>query len=647
MEKTVDYFITDDPVIRHLQLVELVLSHCTDVLWSDSHTRHKQTFIWLNKLRHRIKNLEAAKLVNFPRYTGAATTIGSLNESSRATKLPAATDSLDSSNSFRHQKSGFNGLHVASADVILLKNPHIQQEHSSKSHFLPHPFPGELRNGLRPHTEVESKLKDSLKVNLAGSRASRRGSPEPHLDSALSTDSEEEEGERSIEVQKRYRGATPATTPGGEVVMVTPSGHSLHEDDNSLLFFDLPLLIQRLSGGITNELFHVYDPDNPSRSVVVRIFGKETERVISRESELFYQSLFLKTFVHGNNFLIYEYLNSYEPLPYAEMPVEGEAIAEAIAAFQVRATWAARGRQNLPQPLNGLMEIESLSDERKPSVEIGNNAYEKRGIADNSRRSPSIAVKSQEGRTRFERESNYTIHSLTAWVELIVSEEIIRKVNEEKQVEFRRVGKELHEESQYMLKLLKPHLESLGEGVCHNDLLSANFMRHVNTRKLKIIDFDYTKRNFLLFDLANHFNEYTGLECDYAKYFPSDEHISTFVRRYRCVMRAQLERSHADLHITEDIIANERALFFSQSASEEEKAIEQSVGLVKLLTLYSHLSWSIWSLLQEAVSALDVDFLEYGKLRLARYYETKDDFSRPYAISLEVMEEQYAMNDTH
>ncbi|CCW71059.1 unnamed protein product [Phytomonas sp. Hart1] len=315
------------------------------------------------------------------------------------------------------------------------------------------------------------------------------------------------------------------------------------------------------------------------------------------------------------------------------MSVECEAIASAIAAFQVRATWAAHKKKNMLPPMNGLRELKSQSKGKDPSLEMRNSVRNECEIVDNNKGSAFTTVKDRGCLTRFECESNYTIHSLTAWVELIISDEIIDKVNEEKQDEFRRIGKELHKESQYMLKLLEPHLKFLGEGVCHNDLLSANFMRHMTTGKLKIIDFDYTKRNFLLFDLANHFNEYTGLECDYAKYFPSDEHISTFVRSYRRAMRAQLERSHAELNITEDIISNERALFFTESAVQEEKAILHSVGLLKLLTLYSHLSWSIWSLLQEAVSALDVNFLEYGKLRLERYYETKDNFSQPYVIN--------------
>lgn len=38
----------------------------------------------------------------------------------------------------------------------------------------------------------------------------------------------------------------------------------------------LPLHVRRLSGGITNELFHVFDSADVTSSVVIRVFGKET-----------------------------------------------------------------------------------------------------------------------------------------------------------------------------------------------------------------------------------------------------------------------------------------------------------------------------------------------------------------------------------
>lgn len=422
----------------------------------------------------------------------------------------------------------------------------------------------------------------------------------------------------------RYRTATPATRPDGEVVLVAATGSPLMEPPDAAEFPSLPLEIKRLSGGITNELFHMYDKDDPSTSVVVRVFGKETDRVISRESELFYQSLFIPTYAHGANFLVYEFLDQYETLPYVDMPKEAGAIADAMAAFQVRATMASRrDYSTVPAPRDSdEAEYHGCVDDHLDGQAAGRLSGVN-AVTEGGRRS-----------ARFDRETNYTLHSITTWADQIATEEILSKVHPDKREAFLAVVADLRRESVWMQQVLKAQESQLGEGVCHNDLLSANFMRHTETGELRIIDFDYAKRNYLLFDIANHFNEYTGLECDYARYFPSEDHMATFVANYRAAMRRHLNEAHRTLQKTtgraEEIIPGEEALFWTASEAEEAATVAHWTRLVKLLTLASNLSWSIWSLVQEAVSTLDVDFLDYAKLRLARYVETKEAFSQGF-----------------
>ncbi|ESL06920.1 choline/ethanolamine kinase [Trypanosoma rangeli SC58] len=367
------------------------------------------------------------------------------------------------------------------------------------------------------------------------------------------------------------------------------------------------LCVERLSGGITNELFRVYHPGNDTHSVVVRVFGKETERVITRESEFFYQSFFIPTYVRGRNFLIYQFLNCYRALSFTELSQEASKMACEVAAFQVRATLEAKCDHHNPQ----------LSEEERaywnavgPTLGGGHAA-----VADVC---------------RFDREENYTLHALTRWTEQMLSEGVLSKVCAGKRADYESVARQLKQEAVWVRSLLLRCAAVLGEGVCHNDLLAANIMRHSECGALKIIDFDYVKRNYFLFDIANHFNEYAGLECDYDRYFPSDAEMSSFIGVYRKAMRAELHRHREDARgkQLEEIIPGEKHFFLCETDDDEEEAtIAYWVRLVKLLTLASHLSWGIWALLQEAVSTLDVDFLLYAKCRLKRYLETKDTFS--------------------
>ncbi|GJS71893.1 probable ethanolamine kinase [Tanacetum coccineum] len=49
----------------------------------------------------------------------------------------------------------------------------------------------------------------------------------------------------------------------------------------------------------------------------------------------------------------------------------------------------------------------------------------------------------------------------------------------------------------------------------HNDLLSENLMLNDDERKLYFIDLEYGSYSYRGFDIGNHFNEYTGYDCDY------------------------------------------------------------------------------------------------------------------------------------
>ncbi|GJN33895.1 hypothetical protein PR202_gb22524 [Eleusine coracana subsp. coracana] len=65
----------------------------------------------------------------------------------------------------------------------------------------------------------------------------------------------------------------------------------------------------------------------------------------------------------------------------------------------------------------------------------------------------------------------------------------------------------------------------------HNDLLSGNLMLNDLEDKLYLIDFEYGSYSYRGYDIANHFNEYAGFDCEYDLY-PDKDAQYHFFRNY-------------------------------------------------------------------------------------------------------------------
>lgn len=132
----------------------------------------------------------------------------------------------------------------------------------------------------------------------------------------------------------------------------------------------------------------------------------------------------------------------------------------------------------------------------------------------------------------------------------------------------------------------------------HNDLLSGNLMLSEKEEKLYLIDFEYGSYNFRGYDIANHFNEYAGFECDYSLY-PDKDSQYHFFRHY-------LSPDNPEL------------------ASESE--LEVIYVETNCYALASHLFWAFWAIVQAKYSPINFDYLEYFFLRYNEYRKQKDRF---------------------
>lgn len=94
-----------------------------------------------------------------------------------------------------------------------------------------------------------------------------------------------------------------------------------------------------------------------------------------------------------------------------------------------------------------------------------------------------------------------------------------------KTISFQEVRKEVVELKELTSLLNAPVV------FAHNDLLCGNFMVNDDEEKLYIIDFEYGSYSYRGFDIGNHFNEFAGYECDYSL-FPNKDEQYHFLRHY-------------------------------------------------------------------------------------------------------------------
>ena len=157
----------------------------------------------------------------------------------------------------------------------------------------------------------------------------------------------------------------------------------------------------------------------------------------------------------------------------------------------------------------------------------------------------------------------------------------------------------------YDIKTIKEELIFMEENLknksdvvfCHNDLLLKNFIK--NDKGIELIDYEYSGYNFRAFDIANHFNEWCGFDLNWDN-FPSEDTQKRFLKAY-------LEN-------------------FYESKKEEinlEKEIDKMIEDIKWFDLASNYYWGTWALIQAALSSIDFNYCDYGRLRFKRYFEIK------------------------
>lgn len=123
---------------------------------------------------------------------------------------------------------------------------------------------------------------------------------------------------------------------------------------------------------------------------------------------------------------------------------------------------------------------------------------------------------------------------------------------------------------------------------------------------MHFIDYEYASPCPPAFDLANHFSEWGGFDCDYTM-LPTRFTRRAFIEEYlRSFKKYKPDRNIAENEVEE-------------LAAE----VDRYRGLPGFY-------WGIWALVQATISFIDFDCIAYSKVRLAEFWawRAEEDGSR-------------------
>lgn len=161
---------------------------------------------------------------------------------------------------------------------------------------------------------------------------------------------------------------------------------------------------------------------------------------------------------------------------------------------------------------------------------------------------------------------------------------------------------------------LKSTLEKVNSPIvsCHCDLLSGNVivpkdydiekplihLPKIEDNPIKFIDYEYMLPGPRAFDIANHFAEWQGFDCDRSAIPEPNSKNPIFIKFVKGYL-------------------NNNA-----SAEDIEGLINEIIMFYGLPGFY----WGIWAMIQSELSNIDFDYFTYGTKRLEEYWDWKKNY---------------------
>lgn len=119
------------------------------------------------------------------------------------------------------------------------------------------------------------------------------------------------------------------------------------------------------------------------------------------------------------------------------------------------------------------------------------------------------------------------------------------------------------------------------------------------------IDYEYATPSPAAFDLANHFAEWGGFDCDFSV-LPTRKQRREFIEEYVRSYFSQLPASTS-----------------GEDNHDEAKEVKKLTDEVDFFRGVPGFYWGIWALIQATISQINFDYASYAEVRLGEYWAWK------------------------
>jgi len=174
------------------------------------------------------------------------------------------------------------------------------------------------------------------------------------------------------------------------------------------------------------------------------------------------------------------------------------------------------------------------------------------------------------------------------------------------------------------------------EVLCHHDLLSGNIMiDHTLDELVKagktpsdaggitFIDYEYSAFTYRAFDIGNFFCEFAGFDSRIEDTYPDAYTRQAVIRAYFDACAAEAEQQETSGADTEARIwkywQGLRKDDGAEAVAAAQSVVQEFEAVANQLTLCAHLLWFVWGVVQDEYSMNDFDYADYSRVRLEGY----------------------------
>lgn len=145
--------------------------------------------------------------------------------------------------------------------------------------------------------------------------------------------------------------------------------------------------------------------------------------------------------------------------------------------------------------------------------------------------------------------------------------------------------------------IVLPKGEAASSGLATTTTTTTNGTSSSDEQNVTFIDYEYAVPSPAAFDLANHFAEWGGFDCDFSV-LPTKSQRREFIAEYIRSYVSLLPDGGFDARVEADRLAAE----------------------VDVYRGVPGFYWGIWALIQATISEIDFDYASYAEIRLGEYW---------------------------